>query len=142
MVDTVKRIKSLPVMKNSLEKFFAEVREVGDSKPEPKKVEEPKKTEKPTKKEETAPQSKSVRPADDEITGAIVTFLEMIKARPGNSSLCPPHGPWLLYCAAVEQTPRNHEVMGSNSPSCYSTFPLLYSGIDQVPHEGVLPQIR
>jgi len=84
VIDAVKRIKSLSIMKTSLEKLYLEA---ADSKPEEIKQEQ--KVVKPavaTKKEEPKMAEKKpvqkVKKTDDDITGALTTFLEMIKARP------------------------------------------------------------
>ena len=80
VVEAVKRIKSLSVMKTSLDKLYAEnsdSKQVEPVQPKPVKPVVQLKTE--TKVEKTKPKEKSNR--DDEITGALTTFLEMIKAR-------------------------------------------------------------
>ena len=85
VIDTVKRIKSLSVLKNSLEKLLSEA---GETKPE-QKTQAPKSETPKAEKSKPEKKTREVKPlkataSDDDITGAVVTFLEMIKARPGN----------------------------------------------------------
>jgi hypothetical protein len=79
VIEAAKRVKSLPVMKTTLEKLLADATAQGH--PEVKVEAEPKKAE-PKKAEKPKVAEAKVRPSDDDITGALTTFLEMIKARP------------------------------------------------------------
>jgi len=83
VVETVKRIKSLSVMKTSLDKLYTEAatpENTVETKAEPKAVKTDSKVE--AKKVEKKKQPKKVKKTtDDDITGALTTFLEMIKAR-------------------------------------------------------------
>ena len=87
VVEAVKRIKSLSVMKTSLDKLYTEAaasENNAEQKVEPKVEQKAVKPESKVeaKKVETKEEPKKVKKSnDDDITGALTTFLEMIKAR-------------------------------------------------------------
>lgn len=93
VIEAVKRIKTLTIMKTSLDKLYTDALAKGAASPEPKSKPESKPDAKPVRAETkpakveakpVAPKTAAAKPKGeaDDVTSAITTFLEMVKARP------------------------------------------------------------